>query len=56
MTIIQTKGEFTSYVESDLSGDLINGKKIFFIEDAVSEGITKTSEQKKSRYLCQIVD
>lgn len=34
-----------SYNVTDLFGDLVNGKKIFFIQDAVSQGITKAPQQ-----------
>lgn len=30
---------------SDLLGDLVDGYEVFFIQDAVSQGITKASEQ-----------
>lgn len=42
----------------DLSGNLVNGQEIFFIQDAVPKGITKASEQdkdKKVKYIDSIL-
>ena len=39
------------FTVSDLFGDLVYGEEIFFIQDAVSEGIPKASQQNSTYIL-----
>lgn len=38
------------YTVSDLFGDLINGQEVFFIQDAVSKGITKAPRKEQNTH------